>query len=131
VPTDLTPRTQRSFETACGLAAPGGTVTLLHVIERIQGLALSEIAGFYRKLERRARTTMTAMARRASPEIRVVLRITIGSRAEEIVRVAAASRADLIVLASHRVRSGRAARDWGTISYQVGLLARTPVLLIK
>jgi nucleotide-binding universal stress UspA family protein len=131
VPTDLTARTTRSFDMACRLAAPGGTVTLLHVVALIQGLPVSELEGFYQKLERRARTAMAAMARRASGEVSVEVSVSLGSRAEEIVRVAAANRSDLIVLGSHRVHPGRAIRDWGTISYKVGLLARCPVLLIK
>ena len=130
VPTDLTPRTKRSFDMACGLVAPGGTVILLHVIEQIQGLPVAELAGFYRKLERRSNAAMRRLVRGAPPALNVVAHVRIGSRPEEIVRAAAATRASLIVLASHRVRPGRA-RDWGTISYQVSVLARCPVLLIK
>ena len=36
-----------------------------------------------------------------------------------------------IVLASHRVNPSKVNRDWGTISYKVGLLAQCPVLLVK
>jgi nucleotide-binding universal stress UspA family protein len=54
-----------------------------------------------------------------------------GRRAGEIVQYAAANEVDLIVLASHRVNPSRIARDWGTISYKVGILAQCPVLLVK
>jgi universal stress protein A len=47
------------------------------------------------------------------------------------VRTAAALRADLIVLPSHRVNPSMVGRDWGTISYKVGILAQCPVLLVK
>ena len=54
-----------------------------------------------------------------------------GRRAEDIVNFAAANGVDLIVLASHRVNPSRVNRDWGTISYKVGILAQCPVLLVK
>jgi nucleotide-binding universal stress UspA family protein len=57
--------------------------------------------------------------------------VVYGRRAEEIVKFAAANDVDLIVLASHRVNSLMVSRDWGTISYQVGILAQCPVLLVK
>ena len=38
---------------------------------------------------------------------------------------------DLIVLGSHTIEPGNAARGWGTTSYKVGLLCRCPVLLVK
>jgi universal stress protein A len=47
------------------------------------------------------------------------------------VRFAIANEADLIVLASHRVNPSAVDRDWGTISYKVGILAQCPVLLVK
>jgi universal stress protein A len=45
--------------------------------------------------------------------------------------VAKARRADLIVLASHPVNPAMLGRDWGTISYKVGILAQCAVLLVK
>ena len=51
--------------------------------------------------------------------------------AEAIVKYAAANEVDLIVLASHRVKPSRVDRDWGTMSYKVGILAQCPVLLVK
>jgi len=57
--------------------------------------------------------------------------IKFGKRAEEILHVAEEENADLAVLRSHRVDSSMSGRDWGTISYKVGILATCPVLLIK
>ena len=54
-----------------------------------------------------------------------------GKRAEQIVDFAAAHAVDLIVLASHRVNPTMVNRDWGSISYKVGILAQCPVLLVK
>jgi len=133
VPTDLTERTEKALELAGRLAAgDAARVTLLHVIETIQGLPFDDLRPFYERMERKAQTTMSALAGRAleaaaQPENAVVY----GRRAEEIVNFAAANDVDLIVLASHRVNPSMVNRDWGTISYKVGILAQCPVLLVK
>lgn len=133
VPTDLTDRTERALQLAGQLASrDGGRVTLLHVIETIQGLSLEEVKPFYDRLERKVRKVLEAMTRGARedapPPAGVIVR---GRRAEEIVKYAAVNEVDLIVLASHRVNPSAVDRDWGTISYKVGILAQCPVLLIK
>ena len=46
-------------------------------------------------------------------------------------KFATANDVDLIVLASHRVNPSIVNRDWGTISYKVGILAQCHVLLVK
>ena len=133
VPTDLTERTEKALELAARLALRDTVrITLLHVIETVDGLRFDELRPFYERMERNAQKTMSALARQASaaathPENAVVY----GRRAEEIVKFASANAVDLIVLASHRVKPSRVNRDWGTISYKVGILAQCPVLLVK
>lgn len=133
VPLDLTARSRKSVDVAVALAAPGSArLTLLHVIETIPGLEFRELAPFYRTLAQKARTSMTALARHATKNhVDVTQEIVYGSRAEAIVDFAAAHRTDLIVLASHRIGRSGGHRDWGTISYKVGILARCAVLLVK
>jgi universal stress protein A len=133
VPTDLTERTERALQLAGQLASrDGGRVTLVHVIETIQGLPLAEVTPFYERLERKARKTMQALTRRAGEDAPAASQVLVrGRRAEEIVKYAAANDVDLIVLASHRVNPSAVDRDWGTISYKVGILAQCPVLLVK
>jgi len=133
VPTDLTERTEKALELARQLASrAGGHVTLIHVTETIPGLSPKDVKPFYERIERRARKGMEALTRRAGEDgpapARVIVR---GRRAEEIVNYAAANDVDLIVLASHRVNPSLVDRDWGTISYKVGILAQCPVLLVK
>ena len=131
VPTDLTERTWNALELANKLTVPGRSrITLMHVIETIEGIQFDELKPFYGRLERKARTTMTRFARRV-PSMRVGYALIYGRRAEQIVTFAAANDVDLIVLASHRVDPSKVNRDWGTISYKVGLLAQCPVLLVK
>jgi universal stress protein A len=133
VPTDLTERTEKALQLAGQLASPAAArVTLLHVIETIQGLSLDEVSPFYERLERKARKAMDASMRRARADAPVAAGVIVrGRRAEEIVKYAAVNEVDLIVLASHRVNPSVVDRDWGTISYKVGILAQCPVLLVK
>jgi nucleotide-binding universal stress UspA family protein len=133
VPTDLTNRTAKALDLAIALArADGSRVTLLHVVETVRGLEFDELRPFYRQLERRGREKMAALARRAGDSGgRIIQTVVYGARAEEIVKFATAHKVDLIVLASHRVKPYMVGRDWGTISYKVGILAQCPVLLVK
>jgi universal stress protein A len=131
VPTDLTERTDKALQLAHTLAShEASRVTLLHVIENIDGLRLEELRPFYARLERKARTAMNVLVKRR-PESAAASAVVYGRRAEEIVNFAAANDVDLIVLASHRVNPSLVNRDWGTISYKVGILAQCPVLLVK
>jgi universal stress protein A len=133
VPTDLTERTEKALELARQLVSRAAArVTLLHVIESIPGLSLGEVKPLYERLERNARKAMESLMRRSGDEGPAVAPVIVeGRRAEAIVRYAAANEVDLIVLASHRVKPSRVNRDWGTMSYKVGILAQCPVLLVK
>ena len=133
VPTDLTERVHKALDLALALSAPDGArVTLLHVIETFRGLEFDEMKPHYQRFEKKAQGIMAA-ARARLPKTRadVVQEVVYGDRAEEIVRFASAHQVDLIVLASHRVNPAVVGRDWGTISYKVGILAQCPVLLVK
>jgi universal stress protein A len=133
VPTDLTERAAKALDVALALSAPDKShVTLLHVIETFRGLEFDEMKPFYKKFEKKAQEKMTAArARLGKTKTEVAQEIVYGDRAEEIVKFASAHKVDLIVLASHRINPSAVGRDWGTISYKVGLLAQCPVLLVK
>jgi universal stress protein A len=133
VPTDLTDRATRALDLALALAAGRGSrVTLLHVVETVRGLGFDELRPFYRQLEKRGREKLAALTRRAGHAgPRIAQAVVYGRRAEEVVKFATRNRMDLIVLASHRVKPNMIGRDWGTISYKVGILAQCPVLLVK
>ena len=133
VPTDLTERTDKALQLARRLSSRDRTrITMVHIIETIEGLPFEDLRSFYRRMERKARTAMKLLAKPAPKgAVNATHAVACGRRAEEIVRFAAANDVDLIVLASHRVNPSRVNRDWGTISYQVGILAQCPVLLVK
>lgn len=133
VPVDLTDKHQRALEIALQLAGQsGGEVTLLHVIELIQGLSMDEERGFYQRLERTARARLERL-RSALPEHKVPLTIEVvfGDRAHEILQHAAHTGTELIVLTSHRVDPANPGTHWGTLSYKLGILAQCPILLVK
>jgi universal stress protein A len=131
VPSDLTERTEKALQLARTLAeADTCRITLLHVIETIDGLPFDELKPFYSGLERKARSALSKLASSVDGT-QTAAEVVYGRRAEEVVRFAIANEADLIVLASHRVNPSAVDRDWGTISYKVGILAQCPVLLVK
>jgi universal stress protein A len=133
VPTDLTERAEKALDLALTLSGPAGArVTLLHVIETVRGLEFEEMKPFYQRFEKKAQQKMAAAkGRLTTTTTEVVQDIVYGDRAEEIVKFASTHDIDLIVLASHRVNPSVVGRDWGTISYKVGILAQCPVLLVK
>ena len=133
VPIDFTARSRRAVAVAARLAAASGAETiLLHVIERIGGDGQGAFAGFYQKLGRRARAKLRDFLE-VFPRKGLDARgeVVYGGRVNEILRFADASRADLLVMTSHKLPVRRGAENWGTISYKVGILSRCPVLLVK
>jgi nucleotide-binding universal stress UspA family protein len=110
----------------------GALITVLHVIQRIDGLTAAETRRFYDRLARTARRKMEAVARRlTSPKVDARALVVIGDPPQEIVRQVATGGADMIVMNSHRVEPGGRGRGLGTTSYKVALLCPCPVLLVK
>jgi nucleotide-binding universal stress UspA family protein len=133
IPTDLTDGAARSLKLALALARGGqATVTLVHVVQQVPGLPPGEMRAFYDRLVKRSSRRLASTAKLfAARGITVRSQILIGEPAREIVRAAAAARADVIVMGSHRVNPKRRGMGWGTTSYKVGILCRCPILLVK
>ena len=134
VPIDLSDRNERAVRAAFELAASTtARVTLLHVTQRVGGIAPAELKAFYEQLKVKAQARLNAVIRRhAQPGTDVRAVVLLGDPARDIVRWAERRRADLIVMASHSVEPGRGPQlGWGTTSYKVALLCRCPVLLVK
>jgi nucleotide-binding universal stress UspA family protein len=133
VPLDFTDKNETAVAIALETARrDGAEVVLLHVIETIDHMDFDEMADFYRKLETRAAAKLAVLTDRfSSAGVRARYEIVFGKRAESILRYAADSPADLIVLSSHRVDRDHPALGLGTMSYQVAIVARCPVLLVK
>lgn len=133
VPVDLTDKNIPALDVATRLALQNqAEVTLLHIIETIPDLSFEELEGFYRNLEKKARSKLHQMAERFIEQgLTVHQPIQYGNRAEEIVKYAIKHEIDLIILSSHKIDLANPAQGWGTISYKVGILSQCPVLLVK
>ena len=135
VPADLTDRNRDAIAMAARLVeSERGKVHLLHVIETIPGFSLDEEKEFYEKLEKAATRHLEKLAeplREAGIPFRA--EVVYGPRAKTILEEAERLDADLIVMRSHRAlaKGGQAQEGWGTLSYQIGIFAALPVLLVK
>jgi nucleotide-binding universal stress UspA family protein len=133
IPLDLTDKHRQALAIGAELAGQsGGTVTLLHIIEKIPGLSDEEEKGFYDRLERAARTHLTNYAEALGlRKVASQLEVYCGQRAPEIARYAREKGADLIILTAPHLDPEHPTAGWGSLSYRVGILAPCPVLLVK
>jgi len=132
VPLDFTPKNEAAVAVARSVTTVDGTLTLLHVIERIGEETDGELDAFYARLEERSGERMTAMlAGLADAPFATRSRIVYGRRAQAIVEVARDLGCDLIVMSSHQIAPDRPASDWISISHKVAILAPCPILLVK
>lgn len=133
VPTDFTKKSHTALDIALKISKEEKfTVTLLHVIETIDDADGEEFDEFYGKLKEKAQKKIDEMAGfYPDSAASIVKEILFGNRVREIVKFAHEKSMDLIVLSSHRIDRMEAAADWATISYKVGILAQSPVLIVK
>lgn len=133
VPVDLSGRSHGALAVARQLALPAqGEITLLHVIETIEGFEDEDLESFYFRLEQRARRVLEELASQvppAGPTVRT--EVTYGRRDREIVAFAERHGHDLIVMGSHRMDLGHPGVGWPTLSHRVAILAQCPVLLVR
>lgn len=131
VPADLTPRNASAVDVAGGLSAPEAEVRLLHVIETIPGVEAGD--GFYERIEERASSHLADLGKRLSGRgVSWTAELAYGARGETILAEADALKADLIVIRSHAAgRGDERAAGYGTLSFQIGILAPCHVLLVK
>jgi nucleotide-binding universal stress UspA family protein len=136
VPVDVSEKSLTALRRAVEIARQAGpgvaTVTLLHVIETIQGIEFGDLEDFYRELENKARRVMDDWCREVgSDAVRIDRLVLYGRRTAEVLRVAGDRASDLIVVTSHRVDAEHPGGSLGTISHQIGMLAGCSVLLLR
>jgi nucleotide-binding universal stress UspA family protein len=133
IPVDFSERNRAAVDFARDMAKQSAArITLIHVIETIEYLSVTEMRDFYNRLERSARQGMAELTESFSGQsISVENVILLGKRHDEIIRYAMENRVDLIVMSSHRVDPDRPAANFGSISYRVAVLAPCAVLLLK
>jgi nucleotide-binding universal stress UspA family protein len=107
-------------------------LTLLHVIEAIDGADDEESRGFYDSLESRARQSLARLQLDlANQQIEAGTAVAFGDRTHEIVRAADEMAVDLIVMSSRKLDPASPMQPWPTISHKVALLSSCPVLLVR
>jgi nucleotide-binding universal stress UspA family protein len=133
LPVDFTPKNESAIDVAKELAHQyDSTISLIHVIETINLPEDDELREFYAGLERRIRLQLAALAGQfEDAKAMVDQEVRFGHRAEEIVAFTNEQAIDLIVMSSHPVDPSSPVRSWNTLSYQVSLLCRCPILLVK
>lgn len=132
LPVDLTEKNDAALGAAHELLDPSGAVFLLHVIETIADAPFEDMQDFYQRLEEKARSGMKAMAERlTSEEISVEQHVVYGRRATEIVAFAEDKEVGIIVLSTIPLDPINPSSALASISHQVAILARCPVLLLK
>ena len=133
IPVDFSERNRDAVDVGRDLAKQSAArITLIHVIETIEYLSVTEMRDFYTRLERSARQGMAELSESfAEQSIAVENVIVLGKRHDEIIRYAMDSHVDLILMSSHRVDADRPAANFGSISYRVAVLAPCAVLLLK
>ena len=123
---------RKALDIAVAISSKGNeTITLLHVIEAIEGDD-EDFQEFYEKLRKRAQREMDEIAAEYERGGLVIDKeIFIGKRVQEIVRFANDHEVDIIILSSHRIENFETGEGWATISYKVGILAQCPVMMVK
>lgn len=132
LPVDLTGKNEATVSSALELLTDSGTLTLLHVIETIADAPFEDMQDFYQRLEDKARSVMGSMTEiLATQDVAVQTHVTYGRRAAEIVSFAQENSVDLIIMSSRNLDPDRPETAWASISHQVAVLAKCPVLLLK
>jgi nucleotide-binding universal stress UspA family protein len=133
VPVDLTEKSRLAVDLAFELATKSkASVTLLHVIEIIEHITFDEMKGLYKRLETSAAAGLKELSERFDDQgVPVECVVSYGHRTPAVIEYAVNNKADLIIMASHRIDPDRVGHDWTTISYGVAILAPCAVLLVK
>jgi nucleotide-binding universal stress UspA family protein len=133
LPIDLSEGHPQALAAAAELAREQhASVTLLHVIESIDGVEPDELDDFYDELARTAQTHLAACEKELTAQgVPVQANIVRGKRVRDIVRYAENEGYELIVMGTHRTNASDGPSALGTISHQVALMAHCTVLLVR
>lgn len=133
VPLDFTPKNQEALDVARELAvADEARITLLHIVQSISDSTDDTLEGFYKSLKKKAVLRLEEYAAPLRKEqIDVTVQVLVGKPARKIVTEASVEGVSLIVLSSHALGDADNEKGWATVSYQVSVFCRCPVLLVK
>ena len=134
IPLDFTEKGDAAIEISCEIAGlRASRITLLHVVEAIDSAPNDEVREFYQSLEERGHRKLARLqADLAHRQIAAEIAVTLGKRAEEIVRFARDADVDLVVMSSRPIDPETGTpRPWPTVSHKVAVLAPCPILLVR
>ncbi len=133
VPLDFSEKNQAALDVAFELAVTNeARVTLLHVIETLDLPDDPEVEQFVGHLRERAdRELEFCTSGSPTPSWRWSGKFAWENGRREIAAYEAEHDIDLIVLSSHPINPDDPGGSLATLSYQVALLSRCPVLLVK
>ena len=135
VPVDFTGKNRAALDIAFEMAQQNQARTsLLHVVEQIDVApdGDDELNRFYEQLVQRADTDLETMTQPFSGAgLDVEHKVRVGKRVREIIRFVEQHKVDLVVLSSHPIDLARPGPSMATVSYQVSLFCRCPVLMVK
>jgi nucleotide-binding universal stress UspA family protein len=137
-PTDFSDPSYKALEASCELALQfSSELFLVHVVTPVPILPSSEASPsfnvplYLEEMEASADKTLREVKAKKIPKsIKVKPMVVRGQPADEIVRVAAENRADMIVIATHG-RTGWRRFIFGSVAEKVVRLASCPVLTIQ
>ncbi len=135
-PTDFSECSKQAVACAYELAQTfGAKLVLLHVIEELPSyigfIPPGGAAMLLKDLERQARLDLAEVLPEAeAAEVEVTRQVVGGSPSHEIVKVAAAEKVDLIVIATHG-RTGLSHLGMGSVAERVVRTAPCPVMTIR
>ncbi len=133
LPLDFSDKNTVALDTAYDIVSSSlARVTLLHVIEPIAIADDEEIRTFTEQLRDRATAELQKRAAQFSDlDTSVSCESHIGSRSRAVISYSLDNDVDLIIVSSHPIVEGDAARSMASISYQIAVLASCPVLMLK
>jgi nucleotide-binding universal stress UspA family protein len=133
IPVDFSKKNKQAIDMAAEIAC-SGTVTMyvLHVIETLADATYEEFRDIYAKLENEAAKKMdTLLKPYRDKAVDLRTSIIVGNRVKGILDFISEHDIDLIIMSSHKIGVQEPAQDWGTISYKIGILSPSPVMLVK
>lgn len=134
VPLEFTTKNLTALDIAFEMAAHNRSkITLLHVVQKLADSEDDEEIGkFYSRLEQRATDELDQSAERfRNAGLSIDCETRLGDRAAEIVTCGEEQNCDLIIMSSHPVDPEKVVASLWTVSYQVSILCRCPILLVK
>ena len=131
-PTDFSENSRYAFQTACALARDyRADLVVLHVMMPSVSPLVDDAAARSTQVRRIAGLAGgTSWPQPSDPQIRVEHRLAEGDPAEEILRLAAALRSNLVVMGTHG-RTGLGRFLTGSVAEEVLRNAICPVLVVK